>query len=164
MKCHLFQRHHNYAEGNLSVDVYSSHRDINAVDIHVAWNDPVNFVEKRVDSTLINLLIDKPHQPDENYTFPKTNERSFLHAWFRNTLPDGTTVNRRWLSWHAVHTRTSVTASTAYCLARQQQTNCGLPQASMVGNRVTVNVAYCRTRLQISIDNQKLHIFIGQQI
>lgn len=109
------------AEGHLSLDVDSSQRN-NAVDVPVAWNDPVNFVHKRVDSTLINLLINKPYQPDENYTFPKTNGRSCLHAWFRNTLPDGTTVKRRWLSYSAKEDK-------CYCI------NCilfGTPSANKV--------------------------------
>jgi len=130
------------AEGHLSLDVDSSQRN-NAVDVHVAWNDPVNFVHRRVDSTLINLLINKPYQPDENYTFPKTNGRSCLHAWFRNTLPDGTTVKRRWLSYSAKEVWTT--------------------EGFMVGSRVTVNVAYRRMRLLSRTDNLKLHIFIGQQ-
>ena len=87
-----------------------------------AWNDPVNFINKRMTATVINAFIDKPHQPDCAFQFPVNNGRQFMPSWFHSNMPDGSKVHRKWLSY-------SVERNTAYCI------NCilfGGPNASKI--------------------------------
>lgn len=74
-----------------------------------AWNDPVNFIHKRMTASLINSYIDKPHQPDDAYNFPVINGRQFMPSWFYSCMPDGSKVTRKWLSYSAVEDK-------AYCV------------------------------------------------
>ena len=43
--------------------------------VRSSWNDPVNFVYKRMSAEVINSFVDKPFQPDDTFQFPATNGR-----------------------------------------------------------------------------------------
>jgi len=73
------------------------------------WNDPVNFLHKRIDAALINSFIDRPHQPYDAFHFPVTNGRQFMPSWFHSCMPDGSKVTRKWLTYSAAQDK-------AYCL------------------------------------------------
>lgn len=75
----------------------------------VAWNDPVNFLNKRINAALINSFIDKPYQPNDAFSFPVSNGRQFMSSWFHSYMPDGSKVIRKWLSYSAAEDK-------AYCL------------------------------------------------
>ncbi len=45
----------------------------------VIWNDPVNFLHRRMNAIIINTFIDKPYQPNDAFHFPVTNGVSSCH-------------------------------------------------------------------------------------
>lgn len=68
-------------------------------------NDPANLVllipfsyEKR--KVILNKGPCQPQKEDmPNQTFPFHNNRSFLDSWYMKRMPDGSMVNRDWLSY-----------------------------------------------------------------
>ena len=71
--------------------------------------DPAHYCQRRILSTTINLLVDSPCQPGNEFVFPKHNGRQFLTSWFRIILPDETYQIRKWLSY-------SVSTNKAFCV------------------------------------------------
>ena len=72
-------------------------------------NDPVIFIDKRITTATIDFLINRPCQPDINYSYPKTNGRSFNHDLFTVFQPNAVGKNRSWLSY-------SKSSDSAYCI------------------------------------------------
>jgi Domain of unknown function (DUF4371) len=97
---------HSYTNDKLPLSTYPS--CVSVTDM-AAWNDPVNFIHKRMTATLINSYIDKPNQPDDAFNFPVTNGRQFMASWFYSCMPDGSKVTRKWLSYSAAENK-------AYCV------------------------------------------------
>lgn len=75
----------------------------------VVMNDPAHYANSRITSTTISLLINNPCQLEMDFKFDSINNRRFLPAWFRSTLPDGACKKRHWLSY-------SKSTNLAYCI------------------------------------------------
>lgn len=71
--------------------------------------DPAYYSGKRIDKSVISMLLNKPCQPAEGFQFPVTSGRRCQCSYFYRTLPDGTTRQRKWLSY-------SKSSDRLYCL------------------------------------------------
>jgi hypothetical protein len=58
-------------------------QNISVVNRSYGWNDPANFVDKRIDETVINLLVNNPCQPGEYLIqFKFTQLLSYDNDWY----------------------------------------------------------------------------------
>ena len=65
-------------------------------------SDPFNLQNIPLTPEMIRILLEiGPYQPgkDDHYAFPAYKSRKFQKEWYANTIENGLTVDRKWLTY-----------------------------------------------------------------